>query len=90
MFKEMIGEAAPLVEKFAPTVFDTLSNAKHINIPFRVVSFALQLIYHFFVKGEKVEPSDIAKFIVTDPDVEALLRVIENKFIKYLQEHTAH
>ena len=84
MFKEMLGEAIPILEKFSPSVAALLTSH---NTPVLVAMSALVLLSRILgVKNSDFVMNDIKNSIVSHPDIETVLKVVEPQIKELLSE----
>lgn len=79
MFKEILGEAFPFIEKFAPSIATVIASP----IAGSLSALALQMIGHAL--GVSSDPSAIRERIAQNPECEGVLSQLESTFGDYIK-----
>jgi len=79
MFKEVLGEAFPFIEKFAPSIATVIGSP----IAGSLSALALQMIGHAL--GVSSDPNVIREHIVQNPDCQGVLSQLESTFGEYVR-----
>jgi hypothetical protein len=84
MFKEMLGEAFPIIEKFAPSIAAIVGS--HASPPLLILNTLLLLAKVFNPVEEHFNIEDVKNWILLHPDCEELLKLAEPQVKELLHD----
>ena len=91
MFKDTLEEAFPVIEKFAPEIAEALaiSSLKAGSVPLTICLAAIRLLAEVFKPhDDDFSMGRLEERILANPDSESLLKLADEKLIKYIHEHS--